>query len=178
MPNLPQPEGMTFSDFGIAKVDTEPLPSLDIIGDGARGDLFYGTTENLKYAQGDVGAKGGHVTLLFGIHKMSGRPGAIRAVLGDWEPDDIEIEKVDHFPSSVEGEDYNVIVGKVKKTLNLRDARARLEVLPFSDKHADHYTPHVTIAYIKGSADLESWKSKLNKVYAGKKLKPLKVDVK
>ena len=172
------PEDIEFGKLGVVMVEVGPLPSLDIVGEGAEDDLFYGKDERLKYAQGDVGTSGGHVTVLFGIHPYGGWKSDTKAILSSWEPDDIEIESVDHFPSSVEGQDYSVIVGKVKKTPNLVNARERVELLPFSDRFADNYTPRVTIAYIKGTADLEKWKSKLNQVYAGKTFKPEGITIK
>lgn len=171
MPNLPLPEGTAFRDLGVVMIETEPLPSLEHMGLDAKKDLFYGEGERLKFAQGAVGEKGGHVTLIFGVHPMSGRREAVKAVLGKWNPEPVEIEEVSHFPGVAEGSDYNVIIAKVKKTINLRDARARLETLPFNDKHPD-YTPHITIAYINGDADVDKWVDTLNKVYKGKKFDP------
>lgn len=175
MPNLPMPEGMDTPDLECVMLDLGELDVRTPFGAAWKEDeLFYGDIPKLKYAQGAVAEDEAHVTLLFGIHPSETYVIDVMEALGDWEPDDVYIQEVSYFPSNVEGQDYTVIVGKVQLTANLMLARKRLEKLDFTDRFADNYQPHVTLAYIKGSKPkrIKRWVDTLGAFYNNQVLTP------
>ncbi len=175
MPNLPLPEGLDTPDLECVMLDLGPLQVRSAFGHAWQEDeLFYGKIPKLKYAQGAVAEEEAHVTLLFGIHPSETYVEDVMNALGDWQPEDVFIREVGYFPSNVEGQDYTCIVGKVQPTANLLLARKRLETLPFTDKFADEYKPHVTLAYIKGSKPkrIKRWVNTLNAYYQNRVLTP------
>ena len=91
----------------------------------------------------------GHVTLLHGLLSNANaiRP-AVDEVLQGWEPGKtIEGDQITVFPSPWEDEPYSCIVSEGVLTRALRDAHARLSLLPHIDTHPT-YRPHVTLAYV------------------------------
>ena len=175
MPNLPMPEGMDTPDLECVMLDLGELDVRAPFGAAWKEDeLFYGDIPKLKYAQGAVAEDEAHVTLLFGIHPSETYVSDVMEALGDWEPDAVYIQEVSYFPSNVEGQDYTVIVGKVQLTANLMLARKRLEKLDFTDRFADNYQPHVTLAYIKGSKPkrIKRWVDTLGAFYNNRVLTP------
>lgn len=182
MPNLPMPEGLDTPDLECVMLDLGPLPIESAFGSAwrdAEGELFYGDIPKLKYAQGAVAEKSAHVTLLFGIHPSETYVDDVMKALEGWLPDDIYIQEVGYFPSTIPDQDYTVIIGKVVPTANLLNARKRLENLPFTDRFADEYTPHVTLAYIRGSKPkrIERWVNTLNAYYQNRVLTPRELDL-
>lgn len=170
MANLPMPEGLTNKDLECVMLD---LPSLDVLeaygSDVQESDLYFSYHPELKYAQGDVASKQAHVTLLFGIHPSPSYVEDVYGVLTDWTMDEIVIGHVGHFPSRVEGQDYNVIVGHVMHTAPLLAGHRRLQALPHTNQF-DEYKPHVTLAYIKGEADVATWVERMNAAFAHRAL--------
>lgn len=180
MPILPMPEGLDTPDLECVMLDLGPLQVRNVFGSAWREeDLFYGDIPKLKYAKGTVAEKEAHVTLLFGIHPSETYVDDVMNALGDWKPDDVFIREVSHFPSSIEGQDYTCIVGKVIPSANLLIARKRLETLPFTDRFADNYNPHVTLAYIKGSKPkkIKRWEDTLGAYYANRVLTPTRLNL-
>lgn len=175
MPNIPLPENLQFSDLQGVFLKVEPLEVMSIVGEDKRSELYFGTNPRLKYAQGAVGEKHAHVTLLFGIHPRASFVKDVDTVLGSWTPEDVTIDHVDFFPSSVEGEEYSVIVAKLVPSMNLLQANARLGVLDHTNGFPQ-YTPHVTLAYVNGRANVSAWVGALNSVYAGKTLQAVRID--
>ena len=168
MPNLPMPEGLTTSDLECVMLDIAPLDVRAAYGNAFNeDDLFYGDIPELKYAQGDVAATKAHLTLLFGIHPSPSYRRNVDAVLRGWEPEDVFIDHVGHFPSRIEGQDYNCIVGHVTPLPNLLEGNARLKVLDHTDSFPE-YKPHITLAYIKGSADLSKWITYMDEVFGNR----------
>lgn len=162
MPNMEMPEGLTSSDLECVMLDVPPMNVREAFGDDFNeDDLFYGDIPELKYAQGAVGETKAHVTLLFGIHPSPMYRRSVNAVLSGWKPEDVFIDHVGFFPSTIEGQDYNVIVGHVSPLPNLLEGRARLEVMEHTDRFPE-YKPHITLAYVKGSADLEKWVTRMD----------------
>lgn len=182
MPNEPMPEGLDTPDLECVMLDLGELDIQQAFGSAwskAESELFYGDHPKLKYAQGAVAEDNAHVTLLFGIHPSETYVSDVMEALGDWEPEDVYIQEVSFFPSNVEGQDYTCIIGKVQLTANLMLARKRLETLNFTDKFADNYRPHVTLAYIKGSKPkrIQRWVDTLNAYYANRVLTPHELDL-
>ena len=174
MPKVDLPEDLIESDLECVMLDVESLDVLGAYGDGVNeDDLYFSKGPEAFYMRGDVGSVDAHVTLLFGIHPSKTYVEDVYSVLDgiDWQPEDVLIESVSHFPSSMEGEDYNCVVAKVVPTANLLSAHRALTTLTYSNRHSE-YRPHVTLAYIKGSADLDEWVSRLNAAFSGKVLTP------
>lgn len=172
MPNLPMPDGLGNPDLECVMLDFEPLRVLAAYGmDVNFDDLFFGDIPELKYAQGPVAENQAHVTLLFGIHPSESYFDDVMNALEGWVPDDVMIREVGYFDSTVEGQDYKAIVAHVIPSANLLAARKRLEALNFTSKFTE-YKPHVTLAYVKGSADIDTWVRRMNVAYARTVLTP------
>ena len=92
--------------------------------------------------------KEGHVTLLYGLLQSAHdiRP-AVDEVLDGWEPGRIVGAELTVFPSPWEDEPYSCIVSELTLTPELRDAHARLSLLPHINTHPT-YRAHVTLAYV------------------------------
>ena len=165
MTNLPMPEGMGTPDLECVMLDIAPLDIHEAYGhDLNEDDFFYGDIPELKYAQGPVAEKKAHLTLLFGIHPSPTYRRSVDAVLRGWEPEDIFIDHVGFFPSTIDGQDYNCIIGHVTPLPNLLEANARLQILDHTNRFPE-YKPHVTLAYVKGSADLQTWITRMDEVF-------------
>lgn len=172
MANLPMPEGLSTSDLECVMLDVRPLqweehhtPTIsELYGDGFNpNDLFYGNTKELKYAQGAVYDSVPHVTLLFGIHPSLTYEEDVNSVLYDWMTPDLMSKYVGFF----EGEDYYCIVAYMDLTASLMNARIRLEALPHTSTFTE-YKPHMTLAYIKKTADLSTWLERMNSSFANR----------
>lgn len=165
MPNLPLPEGIERTDLECVMLSIAPLDVMGTLGEGvSEDDLFYGDTPELKYAQGAVGEKKAHVTLLFGIHPSPDYKRNVDAVLKGWTPEMIHVSQVSTFPIRDEEQEYYVVKGDVHVSSNLLEGRARLEVLDYTDPFPT-YHPHVTLAYVKRTADIDKWVRYLDDVY-------------
>lgn len=174
MPNLPMPEGLDTPNLECVMLDLGPLLVRDAFGHAFQEDeLYFGKHPKLKYAQGAVAEKEAHVTLLFGIHPSPTYVDDVMNALGDWTPDDVYIREVGYFPSSVEGENYTCVVGKVLPSANLLLARKKLEKLNYTDQFLE-FKPHMTLAYIKGSKPkrISRWVNTLNAYYQNRVLTP------
>lgn len=165
MPNLPIPEGLGTPDLECVMLDITPLPVLKFMHPGAEKELFYGTTPELKYAQGAVGEKTAHATLLFGIHPRPDYRQAVDKALGYWNPKDLWLTHVDIFPIRRADQEYYVLVGKIHPSHNLQVARSRLETLDHTDPFPV-YAPHVTLAYVLRTADIGPWIDAMSAAYA------------
>lgn len=171
MPNLPLPEGVKTTDLECVMLDLGPLSVRAAYGpDLKEDDFFYGDIPELSYAQGPVAEKQAHVTLLFGIHPSETYVEDVMDKLDGWWPGDVFIRQVGYFPSTIEGQDYKCIIGEVNPSANLLVANKRLAELPHTNTHA--YKPHVTLAYIKGSANLDRWVRRLNVHYKNRVVTP------
>mgnify|MGYP001761390293 CR=1 FL=1 len=90
-----------------------------------------------------------HVTLLYGLLDNANTIREdVDEVLDGWETGPLTTDRVGAFPSPFEDEDYSCIVAHLSLTDNLRDAHARLSLLPHIDTHAE-YKPHATLAYVR-----------------------------
>jgi 2'-5' RNA ligase len=115
---------------------------------------YFSENPKLSYIKGVVGEKNAHVTLLYGLLDTGEDwKEAVDAVLEEWiTPLTIQIDEISTFPSTNEGEDYTVLIGKVQVTDDLLEGRALLSFLPHINTFTD-YSPHVTLAYIKGKEE-------------------------
>lgn len=172
MAKLPLPEGLTNKDLECVMIDTPSLDIEEAYGEGYNfTDLYFSDHEQLQYAQGDVAAKGAHVTLLFGIHPSETYEEDVFAALDGWELPDILISEIDTFPSRMEGEDYTCLVAKVVPTAHLVSGHRRLQALPYSSNY-DEYIPHLTLAYLNNTADIGEWKFRMQKAFNSRLLTP------
>lgn len=170
MANLPLPEGLETPDLECVMIDLPALDVLEAYGEDVdQEDLFYGSVRELQYAQGDVAAGGSHVTMLFGIHPSMTYEQDVYSALDGWDIGEVLVGDVDVFPSRVEGQDYNCLVLRVMPTATLLNGRKRLEALPYTDSYPE-YKPHVTLVYLKGTADVGEWKFRMQKAFANKVL--------
>lgn len=166
MANLPLPEGLEKKDLECVMIDVESFDIERALGeDFNEDDLFYGDEDGpLKYAQGAVGAETAHMSLLFGIHPSEEYELSVLTVLDNWEIPQILIDEVIAFPKNSDDQDYWILVGKVSLRSDLVAGYKRLEVLPHTNDFP--FRPHITLAYIKDTADKELWLSKLNAAFA------------
>lgn len=179
MANEPMPEGLDTPDLECVMLDVEELPIHEMYGrDIHEKDFFYGPADEpkLRYAQGPVAEQSAHLTLLFGIHPSETYIDDVMNALGDWTPDEIFVDQVGYFPSNLKGYDYKVVVGQVKPTANLMLARKRLETLPHTNSFTE-YKPHITLAYITGDADVDTWVRRMNVYLKNRVLTPISLNL-
>lgn len=172
MANLPMPDRLKTSDLECVMLDVKPfrweegyIPAIgEIFGEDYNpNDLFYGDTDELKYAQGAVYDSVPHVTLLFGIHPSLTYEEDVNSVLYDWITPDLMSKYVGFF----DGEDYYCIVAHMDLTASLMNARRRLEALPHTTTFPE-FKPHMTLAYIKKTANLQVWLERMNDAFANR----------
>lgn len=166
--------GIDVGNLGCIMLDTETIATNDIIADG---DYF---TRPSQYEDGmDDGHESErepHVTLLYGLL----RPGIelkkhVDAVLDGWQPQELIIDYVGFFYSTDAEMNAVTIVAFVRKTDSLLEANARLRFLPHIDTFPE-YKPHITLAYVKDSANWQEYVTLLNDKYAGKSVKPVSIN--
>lgn len=164
-PGLHEDLGVDPKNLGCIMVDAEPLAILDHVEDGA-ADLVTATDRH-DHQMGAVAEVEPHVTLLFGLLENGNVwKEQVDTVLDGWKMDSIEIEEVDYFDTP----DSYAVIAHVKKTPELIDGHERLTLLPHVATFSE-YRPHLTLAYVDKSADVDKWVSALGKAYNGKKLK-------
>ncbi|UDL16434.1 phosphoesterase [Microbacterium phage Zooman] len=167
MPNIPLPEGVKETDLRYFMLNT---PLLDVSREYGKDlnedDYFYGDIPELKYAKGPVAETKAHLTLLGGIHPSPDYKRMVDAVLRGWKPEDVFVDHVSFFPSRIEGQDYNTVIAKVSVLPNLLEGNARLQVLDHTTQY--EFKPHITLAYIKGSADLPEWIKRMDEAFGGR----------
>lgn len=135
--------GVNIRELGCVMLDVEPL---DIKGAIPDEWAYRSQNPNLGHVSGIQTEA--HVTLLFGLLQNANTiRAAVDEVLDGWEPGRIYTETIDAFPSPMPDEPYSCIVAKLHATRGLRDAHARLSLLPHINTHPE-YRPHVTLAYV------------------------------
>lgn len=135
--------GITLRDLGCVMLDLEPVEPLPTI---PAKWLYTSSDPDLAHVDGLIAEH--HTTLLFGLLRNAHEwLLAIDEVLEGWEPYGIDVADVTIFPSSKRSEPYACIVAELESD-SLRDAHARLSLLPHIDTHPT-YRPHVTLAYVK-----------------------------
>lgn len=128
-----------------------PVSSFLDVGD----ELFFGADHKTRYAQGAVAETAAHLTLHQGI-LQSVPLDLIERVLDGWEPEPAVIDRIHVFDAP----EFFCVVAKVRQSENIREGHDRLRLLPHIDCFAEH-TPHITLAYVKRSADISQWTAAL-----------------
>lgn len=135
--------GINIRDLGCVMLDVEPLDIKGVIPD----EWAY-HSENPKLAHVSGIQTEAHITLLFGLLENANRiREAVDEVLDGWEPGEVYTQTIEAFQSPIPDEPYSCIVAKLQVSRQLKDAHARLSLLPHIDTHPQ-YLPHVTIAYV------------------------------
>lgn len=135
--------GVKIADLGCVMLDVEPLNIKGVIPE----EWAY------RSANPDLGHVSGiqteaHITLKFGLlSNANAIREAVDEVLAGWEPGDVYTQSIGAFDSPIPSEPYACIVAELEVSRQLRDAHARLSLLPHIDTHPE-YRPHVTIAYV------------------------------
>ena len=88
----------------------------------------------------------------------------VTAVLEGWELPNIKIKEVNFFYGQT-GE-YVTIVALVDVTDELKEGHQRLSLLPHINTFGE-YKPHITLAYVKASADWVGYVGELDKKFRG-----------
>ncbi len=130
-------------DLGCVMLDLEPVAPLPAVP----SDWLYTSLDpDLAHVAGQTTEH--HTTLLFGLLRNAHEwLFAIDEVLDGWAaPNAFEVDEVHAFASPKPSEPYACIVAALESN-SLRDAHARLSLLPHVDTHPT-YRPHVTLAYV------------------------------
>lgn len=177
MANLPMPAGMTNSDLECVMLRVDPGSNVrDIMGeDFNESELFYGEGDDLKYAQGIVLDNDAHVTLLFGIWPSEHYEQDVFNVLTGDAPNNLLVSHVGFFPSYTEGQEYFCVVAYIAPSRDLMSINRRLTALPHTNRFTE-YKPHMTIAYLKPTANLSLWLDKMGEYFSGRVLLPAGID--
>ena len=135
--------GIKLRDLGCVMLDLEPVSPLPTIPPEW---LYTSTDPDLSHVAGQITRH--HTTLLFGLLRNAHEYLlAIDEVLADWDaPPALEAVDVIGFPSPKPAEPYVCIVAELESNY-LRDAHARLSLLPHIDTHPT-YRQHVALAYV------------------------------
>lgn len=155
-PEVYQQLGYNLDTLGCIMLDVE---SFDITKHvpGGEADLYTHPDPAKFWFKGAVGEQNAHISLLYGLLENGNTwRKQVDTVLAGWIPPLIEIEQISFFEGSLPGEDYSVIIGKVKVSDELLEGHHRLQLLPHIDTFAG-YTPHVTLAYIKNGPSGVEW---------------------
>jgi 2'-5' RNA ligase len=179
MPNLDLPEGVNKEDLECVMLDVPPIDVHALFGpDLKEKHFYYGKKKTQdKYAQGPVAEKNAHLTLLFGIHPSDNYVDQVMDALDGWEPEDLLIRKASYFENvAVADPEVKCIVLEVVPTPNLLNARRRLEQLNFTSQHTQ-FRPHITLAYIKGKANVDRWLARMNVHFERSVMTPTKLNL-
>lgn len=156
--------GIDTGKLGCIMVDTEPLVNSDIIPDEA-----YYYSEEQKWVQGNVSEEVPHVTVLYGLLRTGTEMERhVSAVLEGWVLPDITIKEVSFFYGH--GGEYITIIALVDVSDGLKEGHQRLSLLPHVNTFGE-YKPHITLAYVKASADWTTFVADLNKKFRGQPVK-------
>lgn len=137
-----QRRGITVSALGCVMLDVES-PDLSCIPDEW---CYTSTHPDRPWISGRQDE--GHVTLLYGLLDNANTIREdIDEVLDGWAPGIIRGDTLTVFPSPFPDEPYSCIVSELVLTPELRDAHARLSLLPHINTHPT-YRAHVTLAYV------------------------------
>lgn len=162
--------GIDLSSLGCVMLNLE-----DIDVDIPKDILYNSDNEKRFWIDGIVCDKNAHITALYGlIESAQKNKKYIKKVIGKSPIGKVLIESIDTFDSPYDDEDYICVVGKVEKSDWLMNIHKKLQLFPHINTYPD-YKPHVTIAYIKGGADVQEVVKSLNH-FVGKELKIIWID--
>lgn len=150
-------------NLGCIMLDLEPMKVMEYMK-GSENDLF----ENPKWDQGAIPAETTpHVTLLYGLLENGNVwKDKVDTLLKGWGPESATINHVGFFDTP----DSYAVVAHLEKNSELVDGHERLTLLPHVNTFSE-YQPHMTLAYVKKSADVANWVNVLGKVYNGMTVK-------
>lgn len=151
-------------DLGCIMVDTESLEVQSLLSDDMKAQLF----EQTKFDQSSTPAENvPHITLLYGLLENGNIwKDKVDELLKGWKMKNATIEKVDYFKTS----DSYAVIGHIEKTPELVDGHERLTLLPHIQTFSE-YKPHITLAYVDLSGDVDEFVEVLGKAYNGKNIK-------
>lgn len=150
--------GIDLGKLGCIMLDVEPIKVSDII---KPEDLYYSGDEG-EHTEGNVSEIEPHVTLLYGLLRSGPEMKQhVDIILSGWSPEDITISDVSFFYANDPTDRFVAIIAKVVTSNNLLDANTRLGYLPHLNTFPD-YQPHITLAYVKDTADWKNYVSQLN----------------
>lgn len=92
----------------------------------------------------------------------------VSAVLEGWVLPDITIKEVSFFYGH--GGEYITIIALVDVSDGLKEGHQRLSLLPHVNTFGE-YKPHITLAYVKASADWTTFVANLDKKFRGQPVK-------
>lgn len=136
--------GITVSALGCVMLDVDGPPISRLLPTSWTYTSTHPDRRWISGAQDD-----GHVTLLYGLLENAHTIREdVQEVLEGWQAGPITTDRVGVFPSPFDDEPYSCIVAHLALSDSLRDAHARLSLLPHIDTHPE-YKPHVTLAYVR-----------------------------
>lgn len=137
--------------LGCVMLDVEPIPVTSFV-EGGEDDLYFSDNPDLFWIKGAVGESASHITLLYGLLSQ-GYVNQVLAVLDAWDiPSHVEVDGLEVFASPYgEAEPYSCMVARIRITPDLREGRARLELLPHINTFLE-WRAHVTLAYVRQEA--------------------------
>jgi 2'-5' RNA ligase len=169
-PEMYQALGIDTGRLGCIMFKTEPIVISDVISEA---DYYYSDTKS--YVKGNVSEDVPHVTLLYGLMRSGVElEQHVRTVLTGWVLGSVKIDRVSFFYG--ESSEYITIVAMVAVSDELREAHARLSLLPHINTF-DEYRPHITLAYVSSSAPWQRYVSELNDLLAGTSITTVSIDL-
>lgn len=137
---------ISVGQLGCIMLDVEaPTPVGDLIPESW---AYHSDNPDLRHVNGI--ATEYHVTLLYGLLPQVRRE-HVDEVLDGWSGLDVSVktDQLDVFASPLPDEPYSCIVARqVSPSREIRDAHARLSLLPHIDTHPE-FKAHVTLAYVR-----------------------------
>lgn len=156
--------GISVNKLGCVMLDLAAIPVTSFIPEteaAVERELYHTTNPEHFWIKGAVGEKKSHITLLYGLLSKEWQD-HIRTVLHDWQvPLFVEVDGLEVFESPYADEKYVCIVARVRITDQLREGRARLELLPHINTFLD-WKAHVTLAYVRAEYR-DKWVTALEK---------------
>ena len=131
--------------LGCIMVDLEPLTEIKI-----SEELLYKSENKDRYwIDWMVCDNIAHITLLYWLmESWEKNKEHVDTLLDGINLDKFKISSVWKFDSNLEDEDYYCIIAHIEVTPELKEAHAKLQMLPHINTYPE-FKPHMTVAYIK-----------------------------